>query len=227
MLIEYLSSYKKQPKLTFDEFTALCSALMLDANTSVVTKCNGELMNALLSDWTLILEKTASTVHLSDKSSIQEAINEFIRAYGPIDETFSKDLFETGSSLGFLLHETPNKANFKQLGLAHYSIGASRRAERQLWCVPSGDGKSRIMAFSALLGLKTGIFKTIHLIYANKHLMKRDKTDFEDFWRLAECQDNVEYHIGCDFEPEENSLILVDESDRLMFDDPKNFVKFI
>jgi hypothetical protein len=147
---------------------------MLDENILVVVKCNGELMNALLSDWTLILEKTASTVHLSHMSSIQEAINEFIRAYGAIDEVFSKDLFEKGSSLGFLLHETPNKANFKQLGLAHSSIGASRKAERQLWCVPSGEGKSRIMAFSALLGLETGSFKKVHSIYANRHLMERD-----------------------------------------------------
>jgi hypothetical protein len=43
------------------------------------------------------------------------------------------------------------------------------------------------MAFSALLGLKTGIFKKAHLINANKHLMERDKADFEDMWRLAEC----------------------------------------
>jgi len=83
------------------------------------------------------------------------------------------------------------------------------------------------MAFSALLGLKTGMFKMIHLIYANKHLMERDKADFEDLWRLAECQDKVEYRVGCDFEPAESSLILVDESDRLMFDEPKNFAKFI
>jgi hypothetical protein len=88
VLTEYLSSYKKQPKLTFDEFTALCSALMLDANIPVVAKCNGELMNASLSDWTLILEKTASTVHLSDMSSTQEAINEFIQAYGPVNAPF-------------------------------------------------------------------------------------------------------------------------------------------
>jgi hypothetical protein len=160
---------------------------MLEANIPVIKKCNEELMNSLLSDWIGLLEKISSTVHLSDKSSIQEAIDEFIRVYGPIDEIFSKNLFVTGSSLGFLLHETPNKANFKQLGLAHYSIGASRRVERQLWCVPSGDGKSRIMIFDALLGLKTGMFKKVHLIYANKHLMERDKADFEGLWRLAEC----------------------------------------
>jgi len=93
----------------------------------------------------------------------------------------------TGSSLGFLLHETSKKANCKQLGLAYYSTSASRRGKRQLWCVPSGDGKSRIMVFDALLGLKTGIFKIVHLIYANKHLVERDKADFEDLQRLAEC----------------------------------------
>ena len=148
-------------------------------------------MNAPLSGWIELIERTASTVHLSDKSSIQEAINEFIRAYGPIDDTFSKDLFIAGSSLGLLLHETPNKGNFKQLGLAHYVIGASRKVQRQLWCVPSGDGKSRIIVFAALLGLKTRMFEMVYLVYANKHLMERDKADFEDLWRLAECRDKV------------------------------------
>jgi len=135
VLFEYLKAYKSQSKLQFNEFTALCSALMFDKNVVVVEKCKEELMNAPLSGWIELIERTASTIHLSDKSSIQEAIDEFIRAYGPTDETFSKDLFGPGSSLGFLLHETPNKANFKQLGLAHYSIGASRRVEKQLWCV--------------------------------------------------------------------------------------------
>jgi len=43
------------------------------------------------------------------------------------------------------------------------------------------------MAFSALLGLKTSMFKKVYLIYGNEHLMYRDKADFEDLWRLAEC----------------------------------------
>jgi len=86
---------------------------MLKANAPVIDKCREELMKIPLSNWPELIEKTASTVHLSDKSSIQEAIDEFIRAYGPIDDTFSKDLFSAGSSLGLLLHETPNKGNFK------------------------------------------------------------------------------------------------------------------
>jgi hypothetical protein len=39
-------------------------------------------------------------------------------------------LFIAGSSLGLLLHETSNKGNFKQLGLAHYVIGGSRKVQR-------------------------------------------------------------------------------------------------
>ncbi len=42
-----------------------------------------------------------------------------------------------------------------------------------------------------------------------------------------QAADKVEYHIGCAFEPEKNSLILVDESDRMMFEEPKAFLRFV
>jgi len=58
----------------------------------------------------------------------------------------------------------------------------------------------------------------VYLVFDNEHLMERDRADFEDLWRLAGCQDKVEYHVGYDFKPAENSLILVDESDRVMFE---------
>ena len=45
--------------------------------------------------------------------------------------------------------------------------------------------------------------------------MERDRAYFNDLWRLAGCEDQVEYHVGCNFEPEENSLILIDEYDGL------------
>lgn len=83
------------------------------------------------------------------------------------------------------------------------------------------------MTSSALAGLDTGMFQKVHLVFDNKHLMERDKSDFEDLWNLAGCQDKVEYHVGLDFNPEDNSLILVDESDRLMFEEPKAFADFI
>jgi hypothetical protein len=103
---------------------------MLDVNIPVVKKCNEELMNALLSDWAVILEKTAATVHLNDKSSIQEAIDEFIRTYGSIDKPFSETLLQSGSPFALIIHETKNKPNNKQFGAAQYCLGLIRRFEK-------------------------------------------------------------------------------------------------
>ena len=119
MFVEYMISYKKQPKLTFDEFTAFVQR----SHAWCKYSCRSKMQQGVDERIVIWLDfhpgENCIDCHLSDKSSIQEAINEFIRAYGPIEEVFSKDLFDTGSSLGFLLHETLNKANFKQLGLAH------------------------------------------------------------------------------------------------------------
>jgi len=49
-------------------------------------------METPLKDWIKFIEKAASTIHLSDKISIQEAIDEFIRTYGSIDKPFSETL---------------------------------------------------------------------------------------------------------------------------------------
>ena len=62
---------------------------MLESNVRVIDQCKEELMRTLLTDWTELIERTALIVHLSDKGSVQEAINEFIQEYGPVEKTFS------------------------------------------------------------------------------------------------------------------------------------------
>lgn len=44
---------------------------------------------------------------------------------------------------------------------------------------------------------------------------------------LFSFEDKVEYHIGYDFEPKANELIIVDEADTLIFEDPIKFRQFI
>jgi len=83
------------------------------------------------------------------------------------------------------------------------------------------------MTFSCLIALKTSIVEKVHLVFDNIHLLERDKVDFNDLWTQAGCSDKIKYHVGCDFMPEENSLILVDESDLVMFEQPKSFADFI
>ena len=57
--------------------------------------------------------------------------------------------------------------------------------------------------------------------------MDRDKKDFEQMWKIAGCKNTVEYYVGLNFTPKNNSLILVDESDKLMFEEPQKFKHFI
>jgi hypothetical protein len=58
---------------------------------------------------------------------VQEAINEFVQAYGRIEKPFDSNLFSTGSVLGLALNEFENKPNSKQLGLVHCCLGKARR----------------------------------------------------------------------------------------------------
>ena len=62
------------------------------------------------------------------------------------------------------------------------------------------------------------MFQKVYIVFDNKHLLERDQADFRTLWDLAGCEEKVEYRIGCDFQPEGNSLILIDESDRIMFE---------
>lgn len=151
---------------------------MLNSNNLAIEKCKHRLLQTPLINWLQLIEETASTVNLKDKSSVQEAIDEFIRAYGPIEKPFSSDLFSPNSLLGMVLHQTENKPNSMQLGLVQYCIGSLRKSQKQLWCVPSGQGKSRIMAFACLLALQTEIFTKVYMVFDNDYLMNRDKAVF-------------------------------------------------
>ena len=70
----------------------------------------------------------------------------------------------------------------------------------------------------------SGAVAKVHLVFESKHLMERDKSDFEAYWLLLsydECQ--VQYHLGCDFKPTEGELVIIDEIDAIMFKDPVKF----
>jgi hypothetical protein len=40
---------------------------------------------------------------------------------------------------------------------------------------------------------------------------------------VFDISEKVEYHIGCDFEPKVGELIIVDEADTFIFDEPIKF----
>ena len=86
--------------------------------------------------------------------------------------------------------------------------------------VPSGQGKSRITASAAALALLSGAVTKVHLVFESKHLLNRDRRDFEAYWILLGYEESqVEYHLGCNFKPGNGDLVIIDEADAVMFND--------
>ena len=61
------------------------------------------------------------------------------------------------------------------------------------------------------------------MVFPTERLMTRDKEEFAQFWKLAGMQDKVTYHVGLDFEFTDTELLIIDESDTLIFGDPVAF----
>lgn len=61
------------------------------------------------------------------------------------------------------------------------------------------------------------------MVFTNRHLQERDHKDFEDMWILIGCSDRVEYHVGYDFITQKDELVIIDEADIFMFEDPCKF----
>jgi|LauGreDrversion4_2_1035121.scaffolds.fasta_scaffold22780_1 hypothetical protein len=102
------------------------------------------------------------------------------------------------------------------------------RKQRQLWCVPWGQGKSRISATLAAIALMTGIVGVVYIVHDNKHLVERDQKDFQVYWTLLGIDSTrVKYQVGICFAPESNSLIVFDEADTFMLGDTDKFTKLI
>jgi hypothetical protein len=67
------------------------------------------------------------------------------------------------------------------------------------------------------------------MVFPNEELMKRDKADSETLVLYATEGDidMVEYKVGIDFKPTDNSLVVVDEADFFIFADPIKFKQFM
>ena len=74
-----------------------------------------------------------------------------------------------------------------------------------------------------LLLLISGLVPKVHMVFSTERLLKRDKAGFHQFWLLSGVSEKVAYHVGTDFSFESTDLLLVDESDSIIFKDPMAF----
>jgi hypothetical protein len=48
-----------------------------------------------------------------NSKSVQEAVGEYLRVYGDVDDTFTEDMFSEDTLLGLAMHESFNKPTAK------------------------------------------------------------------------------------------------------------------
>ncbi len=90
------------------------------------------------------------------------------------------------------MSEIERPPNCKQFALAQYCIAKLYKQQKQLWIVPSGQGKSRIIAMTAAIAILTGMYSKVHLVFSNEYLMERDRVEFEDLWMLTDVDTSDE-----------------------------------
>ena len=56
------------------------------------------------------------------------------------------------------------------------------------------------------------------MVYPTKYLLQRDLSIFERYWTLNKLHERVLYHVGLDFDKNGDDLIIIDESDALLFE---------
>ena len=65
------------------------------------------------------------------------------------------------------------------------------------------------------------------MVYPTEYLLQRDLSIFQKYWNFNKVKERVIYHFGLEFDKNVNNLIIVDESDALLFEQPKLFNDFI
>jgi len=99
--------------------------------------------------------------------------------------------------------------------------------KRELVEIAAGFGKSRIAAMAAVVFLKRRTGK-VHFIIPNEYLLKRDEEAFVSVYGLANSgEDRVKYHQAMDFAHGPDDLMIFDEGDVFIYQDPVTFHKFV
>ena len=90
-----------------------------------------------------------------------------------------------------------------------------------------GAGKSRVAHAVALYACFYGFEKRqIHFVYPSEHLKERDREAYANLWDATQMK-AIHYRVGITFAKGPSDLLIVDEADSFMFQDPKSFQDFI
>ena len=106
-----------------------------------------------------------------------------------------------------------------QQAIAVYALASLNFKSKQIWVVPTGTGKSFVIATISMIATMQTLTRSIYIVIPNEKLRARDSNFFTPLWRTT-GKHTVRYHNSLGFIPDENDLVIIDESDKLMHDNP-------
>ena len=215
--------WKSEQKISFDEFVALIDILTESGNNHLIKANEEELLELPLWQWMERLTTLQNADNICDVESIQFRLNQLQELYGALLRSLATDLHHIDSRFKRTLHKVLNGPNALQFANAQYAALSLRDRSKQMWCISSGQGKSRVLATIALILLLAGSTTKVHLVFDSIHLMQRDQREFSHWFELNGILSQVEFHVGLDFECQPGEIILVDEADQLVLSNPAMF----
>ena len=104
----------------------------------------------------------------------------------------------TPSSMQQVFADLGPRPDNLQYAVAAFAMTGITKHQRQLWSLPGGTGKSRIMACAGLYALLEAEVPAIHFVFHTKLLMGRDKRNFGRYWLVTGNVNNVYFHDALD-----------------------------
>jgi len=210
----------EQAQMGIVEFRAFMVVLWLPGNAQSFITARAELARTAFRDWARVIGAAQRSLEqsLADGRTTEEHVRLLQDEFVKLNKGFINATLRDGKSVvETTLQYFDSQPNPTQLAVAIYSVGLSEKKLKQLWQLPAGTGKSRVIATAALVWAKTNPRGNIVIVIPNELLHARDEATFKNLWRLGNIEDRVRYVSSLPEGISTGDLVLLDEADHLLF----------
>ena len=198
---ESLALVEVQPKTSLDVFRLTVLELIawhtqerIDENYQALMKAPVAQWLGMLKDWQL-----DEVSGLKQNEPINNYIEEMTEKIWAVPVRQKTQLLKgTPSSMQQVFADLGPRPDNLQYAVAAFAMTGINKHQRQLWSLPDGTGKSRIMACAGLYALLEAEVPAIHFVFHTKLLMGRDKRNFGRYWLVTGNVNNVYFHDALD-----------------------------
>ena len=131
----------------------------------------------------------------TDAVTKAQVMQELANKFGPVNALAQyQECMSSTSRTALVMSQVAKAPSDMQLAISAYIALRFVVTLRQIWMLPSGSGKSRIIPSVGVYLLSCGLAQRVHVLIPGMGLCRRDRTEYADYWELAGFKHLVEYH---------------------------------